>query len=76
MATVIKGGLLIDGTGQDPLSEGAIVIEGDSIVAVSRESEIDMPPGARIIDAKGKVGYQDLPLEAVEEAAERLPDEP
>jgi imidazolonepropionase-like amidohydrolase len=54
VTTVVKGGTLIDGTGGDPLARSAIVIEGDSIVAVGPESEVRWPSGARILDAENR----------------------
>jgi imidazolonepropionase-like amidohydrolase len=37
MSTVIRCGTLIDGRGEDPVSNVSILIEGDSIVAVGRD---------------------------------------
>jgi imidazolonepropionase-like amidohydrolase len=45
---------LIDGTGADPLPGSAVVVEGDSIAAVGRESEVGWPSDACILDAEGK----------------------
>lgn len=53
-AVVIQGGLLIDGTGRPPIDNSVIVIEGDRFRAVGRSGEVAIPPGAQIIDAKGK----------------------
>jgi len=47
---IIKGGLLIDGTGRSPMGNGVVRIEGDRIAAVGQEKEIDMPAGSRVID--------------------------
>jgi imidazolonepropionase-like amidohydrolase len=51
---VIKGGSLIDGTGADPLPRSAIVVERDTIVAIGRESKVNAPSEARVMDAEGK----------------------
>jgi len=53
--TVIKGGLLIDGTGAKPKKDSVIVIEGKRVTAVGKE-EVDIPKGAKKIeiDASGK----------------------
>jgi imidazolonepropionase-like amidohydrolase len=51
---VIQGGQVIDGTGRDPMPNASIVIEGERIKAVGSSDEVDMPPGARLIDAHGK----------------------
>jgi imidazolonepropionase-like amidohydrolase len=54
VAIVIRGGTLLDGTGRDPVPGSAVVVEGDSITAVGRESEVSSPSDARILDAEGK----------------------
>jgi hypothetical protein len=51
---VIQGGTLIDGTGNAPLENAVIVIEGERIKAVGRQGEIAIPGGARVIDMKGR----------------------
>ena len=53
-STVIEGGTLIDGTGAPPLADAVVVIEGDRIRGVGRQGSVQYPPGARIIDARGK----------------------
>lgn len=54
MTIVICGGTLIDGTGQAPLPDSIIVIEGDSIAAVGPAVSVTWPDEAQIIDATGK----------------------
>ncbi len=49
----IVGGTLIDGTGAPPVPDAAVVISGSRIVAVGRRSEIQVPRGARMINATG-----------------------
>jgi Amidohydrolase family len=51
---VLQGGMLIDGTGRPPISDSVIVIEGDRFKAVGRSGEVAIPPGAQIIDLKGR----------------------
>jgi Amidohydrolase family len=51
---VIQGGTLIDGTGRPPIDNAVIVIEGDRFRAVGRSGEVAIPPGAQVIDARGK----------------------
>ena len=46
-------GTLIDGTGADPISNAAIVIENEIITAVGKVSEIILPADAEIFDMKG-----------------------
>jgi imidazolonepropionase-like amidohydrolase len=54
MAIVIKGCTLIDGTGRDPIENGAIVIQGEKITAVGRASSVSLPRDVNVIDATGK----------------------
>ena len=39
--TIIEGGTLIDGTGENPIVDSLIVIEQDRIITVSRKGEIN-----------------------------------
>src|SRR6185312_11047064 len=52
---VILGATLIDGSGRAPLRNSAVVIKGDSIVAVGRRGQVKVPSDARVIDARGLV---------------------
>ena len=45
---------LIDGTGNPPIDDAVIVIEGSRISAVGVKSKIDIPVDAQVIDATGK----------------------
>jgi len=45
---------VIDGTGSPPLLGGAIVIQDGRLSAVSLASDLQLPEGARVIDAAGK----------------------
>ncbi|GAC1448993.1 MAG: amidohydrolase family protein [Ktedonobacterales bacterium] len=49
----ILGALLIDGTAGDPIEDGALLIEGERIVAVGRRREIQVPRGALVVEAEG-----------------------
>lgn len=51
---VIQGGTLIDATGQPPIEDAVIVVEGERIKSVGKRGEVAIPRGARVIDAKGK----------------------
>ncbi|HZW54820.1 MAG TPA: amidohydrolase family protein [Nitrososphaerales archaeon] len=53
MLTVLKSGTLIDGSGNPPVENISVVIEGDKITAVERENKVETPSGATIIDAAG-----------------------
>jgi len=51
---VIQGGTLIDGSGRAPVENSVIVIEGSRIRAVGRSGELPIPPGAHVVDIRGK----------------------
>ena len=42
---VVRGGRVIDGSGQPPIENASVVIEGDRIVAV-QAGTVEPPPGA------------------------------
>ena len=42
---------MIDGTGKPALRDAVVLIDGPRIAAVGKRSEIDVPSGARVIDA-------------------------
>ncbi len=50
---VIKGGYLIDGTGKEPIEDAVLVIRGKEIVNIGKESTIEIPSSAHVIDASG-----------------------
>jgi imidazolonepropionase-like amidohydrolase len=54
MRTAIVGGTLIDGTGQDPVRDAAVLIEGERIVAAGAGHGITIPSDAEKIDAEGR----------------------
>ncbi len=51
----IRNGILIDGTGADPVADTDVVIQGDNIVAVGPAGSLadQVPDGATVIDASG-----------------------
>jgi len=53
MSILIRGGLLLDGTGREPLPGGAVLVEGKIISAAGSEREVPAPPDAEVIDAGG-----------------------
>lgn len=72
---VLQGGTLIDGTGKAPLPDAVIVVEGDRIRAVGARSEVTIPSGSRIIDARGRYilpGFVDMHLHYYDWLAEVL----
>jgi len=48
---LIRAGKVVDGEGGSPLQGGAVLVEGDRIVAVGRIADIGAPEGAQVIDA-------------------------
>jgi imidazolonepropionase-like amidohydrolase len=50
----IVNGTVIAGTGMDPISNGAVIIRGDRIVAIGRPIDLSLPPQARVINVAGK----------------------
>jgi imidazolonepropionase-like amidohydrolase len=55
MSLLLKGATLIDGTGAEPRTNTAILIEGNKIRSIGDAAEIVAPPGASVIDVAGKV---------------------
>lgn len=53
---VIKGGILIDGTGNTPVKDAVIIIEGKTITTIGKKSEVVIPKvdNVEIIEADGK----------------------
>ena len=49
----LVGGRLVDGTEGPPLDNSVVLIEGNRIVAVGREGEVDIPVDARVISTEG-----------------------
>lgn len=53
---VIRGSVLIDGTGRAPVENLVMIIEGSKIVSIRKEGEVILPRGesVRVINAEGK----------------------
>jgi len=51
---VLKGGTLIDSTGNPPLSDAVIIIQGNRIKTVALIGEVEIPPDAEVVDCQGK----------------------
>ena len=51
----IVGATLLDGSGKAAVKDAVVLIQGDTIKAVGRRGEINLPAGARVIDARGFV---------------------
>ena len=45
----VVGGRIIDGYGQAPIENGTVLIKGERIVAVGSQTEVPVPPDAKII---------------------------
>ena len=58
--TVIEVGLLIDGSGGDPIKDAVIVIEGKRVKAVGKKGAVNIPQGARVIQAGDKTAFPGL----------------
>lgn len=50
----ITGATLIDGSGDQPISDAVVLIEGDRIVAAGARNGSSLPDGIEIVDATGK----------------------
>ena len=53
--TAIVGATLIDGSGRDAIADSVVVLKGDSIVAAGKRNQVQVPTGARVIEARGLV---------------------
>jgi imidazolonepropionase-like amidohydrolase len=51
----IAGARLIDGTGSPPVDDSVVVVDGDRIRAAGPRARVQVPSGAAVVDAKGKV---------------------
>ena len=58
--TVIEVGLLIDGSGGEPIKDAVIVIEGKRIKATGKKGAVNIPQGARVIQAGDKTAFPGL----------------
>src|SRR5829696_8179948 len=54
MTIAIKGAQLIDGTGNQPIHNALVLVDGDRIKAVGREPDLGIPDGAEVIDLGGQ----------------------
>jgi imidazolonepropionase-like amidohydrolase len=49
----LVGARIVDGSGADPIEDGALVIEGERIVAVGKRDQVKIPRGALVVEADG-----------------------
>ena len=52
-AIAIVGATLIDGSGRAPVTDAVVVLKGESIVSAGKRSQVKVPAGARVIEARG-----------------------
>ncbi len=52
--TVIEGATVFDGTGAEPVENAVLIIEGETVTAVGKSGEGQIPEGAVRVDASGK----------------------
>jgi imidazolonepropionase-like amidohydrolase len=50
----IVGGTLIDGTGSAPVADSVVLIDGEQIISAGPRSQVKIPKGAQVLDARGK----------------------
>ncbi len=50
---VLVNGMLIDGTGRDPIFDAVVVIDGERISTVGTRSQVSISPNTPIIDVQG-----------------------
>jgi imidazolonepropionase-like amidohydrolase len=50
---IVVLGRVIDGTGGPPIADGAVVIRGDTILAVGARPDLDLPTDAQVYDIPG-----------------------
>jgi imidazolonepropionase-like amidohydrolase len=49
----LVNGLLIDGTGSDPIYDAVVVIDRERIVSMGSRSQVSIPPNTLVIDVQG-----------------------
>lgn len=59
-AYAIVGARIIDGTGAEPIEDGALVIRDERIEAVGGSGEVAIPEDARVVDAAGMTAMPGL----------------
>lgn len=51
----IVGATLIDGSGRGAITDSVVLLKNDTIIAAGKRSQVQVPSGARVIDAAGLV---------------------
>ena len=52
--TAIEGATVFDGTGAEPVENAVLLIQGETVTAVGKSGEVQIPEGAVRVDASGK----------------------
>ena len=50
----LKGGRVVTMRGDEVIEQGTVLVKDDRIVAVGKDSEVDIPAGAYLVDCQGK----------------------
>lgn len=53
-SVAIVGGMLVDGFGGPPIHHSVVLVEGKTIKAIGTIDSLPVPPGTKVIDARGK----------------------
>jgi imidazolonepropionase-like amidohydrolase len=53
-ATAFVGATVFDATGRDPIPDAVVLLARDRVAAVGPAPAVALPPGAKVVDAKGK----------------------
>lgn len=51
---VLEGGTLIDGTGNAPVADAVVVVEGNRITAVGPRGQVSIPQNANVVRLNGR----------------------
>jgi imidazolonepropionase-like amidohydrolase len=49
----LVGGLLVDGSGAEPMSDAVVVTHGGRIIAAGPRRSVRLPPGTHVVDVRG-----------------------
>lgn len=50
---IVTNGVVVDGTGAEPIADGLVAVKGDRFVAVGQSADYEIPEGVPVIDARG-----------------------
>jgi N-acyl-D-aspartate/D-glutamate deacylase len=53
VSLVVTNGMLIDGTGTEPITDDLVAIQGNRIIAVGQAADFKIPDEVMVIDAAG-----------------------